>query len=186
MEAKRWKLRKNSKEVLEIKEMKNAFDWLTQTGQGKTLSSSEKCCTFFSAKGVDGRYFKLSGLRGKIKDILWYLHSKREKRILHKMLLMASISSSLIAIEQNWGWKLIVLNKFIFSDIFKYFCSCCSQTDLMNSSWQSSFSCPETCFIHSCSFHFLEFLKKFLLRWDGIHFLIFLTITVWNEEMLSL
>ena len=34
---------------------------------------------FFLQK-VDGRHFKLSRPRGKIKDILQYLHSKREKR----------------------------------------------------------------------------------------------------------
>lgn len=52
MEAKRWKLRKNSKEVLEIKEMKNAFDWLVSRLARERLCHPRKNVgTFFSAKG---------------------------------------------------------------------------------------------------------------------------------------
>lgn len=52
MEAKRWTLRKNSKEVLEIKEMKNVFDWLVSRLAKQRLCHSLKSVgKFFSAKG---------------------------------------------------------------------------------------------------------------------------------------
>lgn len=70
MEAKRWNLRKNSKEMLEIKEMKNVFDWLVSRLAKERLCHPLKNVGKFFLQKADGRHFKLSGPRGKIKDIL--------------------------------------------------------------------------------------------------------------------
>ena len=86
MEAKRWNLRKNSKEVLEIKEMKNVFgssvDW-----PSKDSVVLWKVLQIFFCKRQMVDILSLAD-QGAKSRILCDTYTAREKRDFHKILLM--------------------------------------------------------------------------------------------------